>query len=86
MNQLHSLTSGPESTISSVGLPVRLSETTNGTLRYPVGVYCWFNILFAKAGLASSRSDQLEGAGWYQRGTRAHANLIENLPVFGAIV
>jgi uncharacterized MAPEG superfamily protein len=51
-----------------------------------VGVYRWVNILFRKAAIASFRSDQLEGAGWYQRGTRAHANCVENLPVFGAIV
>jgi uncharacterized MAPEG superfamily protein len=62
------------------------SAWTLGLLMATVGVYRWFNILFAKAGLASFRSDQLEGAGWYQRGTRAHANCIENLPVFGAIV
>lgn len=51
-----------------------------------VGVYRWGNILFAKAGVASFRSDVLEGAGWYQRGTRAHANCIENLPVFAVAV
>lgn len=43
-------------------------------------------ILLSKARIAWFRSDQLEGAAWYQRGTRAHANCIENLPVFGAIV
>lgn len=51
-----------------------------------VGVYRWFNILFSDARIASFRSDQLEGADWYRRGTRAHANCVENLPVFGAIV
>jgi uncharacterized membrane protein YecN with MAPEG domain len=51
-----------------------------------VGVYRWANILFWKAPIASFRSDQLEGADWYKRGTRAHANCVENLPVFGAIV
>src|ERR1044072_8240284 len=51
-----------------------------------VAVYRWGNILFAKAAIASFRHDAPEGAGWYQRGTRAHANCIENLPVFGAIV
>lgn len=51
-----------------------------------VGVYRWVRILFARAGIASFRSDQLEGEDWYRRGTRAHANCIENLPVFGAIV
>jgi uncharacterized MAPEG superfamily protein len=51
-----------------------------------VGVYRWVNILFRHAPIASFRSDRLEGAGWYQRGTRAHANCVENLPVFAAIV
>ena len=59
---------------------------TLGLLVATVGVYRWGNILFAKARIASFRSDALDGAGWYQRGTRAHANCIENLPVFGAIV
>lgn len=51
-----------------------------------VGVYRWANILFRRAAIASFRSDQLEGADWYKRGTRAHANCVESLPVFGAIV
>jgi uncharacterized MAPEG superfamily protein len=51
-----------------------------------VGVYRWVNILFWRAPIASFRSDRLEGEDWYQRGTRAHANCVENLPVFGAIV
>jgi len=51
-----------------------------------VGVYRWSRILTGTARIASFRADQIEGAGWYQRGTRAHANCIENLPVFGAIV
>jgi len=51
-----------------------------------VGAYRWANILFRSAPVASFRSDKLEGADWYQRGTRAHANCVENLPVYGAIV
>lgn len=51
-----------------------------------VGVYRWKWILLRKAPIASFRSDQLEGEDWYRRGTRAHANCIENLPVFAAIV
>ena len=51
-----------------------------------VGVYRWVRILFRRAPIASFRSDRLEGEDWYQRGTRAHANCIESLPVFGAIV
>lgn len=51
-----------------------------------VGVYRWARILFRRAPIASFGSDRLEGDDWYRRGTRAHANCIENLPVFGAIV
>src|ERR1041384_991015 len=59
---------------------------TLALLMATVGVYRWGLIISAKAGIASFRSDALEGAGWYQRGTRAHANCIENLPVFGVVV
>ncbi|HEU5135423.1 MAG TPA: MAPEG family protein [Steroidobacteraceae bacterium] len=59
---------------------------TLALLMATVGVYRWGNILLSKARIASFRSDQLEGDDWYRRGTRAHANCIENLPVFGAIV
>src|SRR5690242_19742982 len=59
---------------------------TLALLMATVGVYRWGNILFARAGIASFRSDALEGADWYQRGTRAHANCVENLPVFAVIV
>ena len=51
-----------------------------------VGVYRWVRILFSNVTIASFRSDRLEGEDWYQRATRAHANCVENLPVFGAIV
>jgi len=51
-----------------------------------VGTYRWGNILFRKARIASFRSDMVEGADWYRRGMRAHANCVENLPVFGVIV
>lgn len=51
-----------------------------------VGVYRWVRILFSNVPIASFRCDQLEGEDWYRRGIRAHANCVENLPVFGAIV
>ncbi len=51
-----------------------------------VGVYRWSEILFRHAPIAGFRTDQPEGTDWYRRGTRAHVNCIENLPVFGAIV
>jgi uncharacterized MAPEG superfamily protein len=55
-------------------------------LMFTVGIYRWSRILTARQGIGEFRSDRPEGADWYQRGTRAHANCIENLPVFGAIV
>jgi uncharacterized MAPEG superfamily protein len=51
-----------------------------------VGVYRWVRILFSNVPISSFHSDQLEGEDWYRRGARAHANCVENLPVFGAIV
>jgi uncharacterized MAPEG superfamily protein len=51
-----------------------------------VGVYRWSRILTGRATVAEWRADQPQGAAWYQRGMRAHANCIENLPVFAAIV
>lgn len=51
-----------------------------------VGVYRWVGILFSRVPIASFRSDRLEGEDWYRRGTRAHANCVENLPVFAVIV
>jgi len=36
--------------------------------------------------IRSFRADQVEGADWYIRAMRAHANCVENLPVFGEIV
>lgn len=55
-------------------------------LVFTVGVYRWSRILAGRAPISSFRTDRLEGEDWYKRATRAHANCIENLPVFGAIV
>ena len=51
-----------------------------------VGVYRWSRILTGTVPIRNFRADQIEGAEWYRRAMRAHANCIENLPVFGAIV
>lgn len=51
-----------------------------------VGVYRWSRILSGRVPIRDFRSDRIEGADWYRRAMRAHANCIENLPVFGAIV
>ncbi len=51
-----------------------------------VGVYRWTRILTGRIPIREFRADQVEGDDWYRRAMRAHANCIENLPVFGAIV
>ena len=51
-----------------------------------IGVYRWSRILTGQTPIKEFRADQVEGADWYRRSMRAHANCIENLPVFGAIV
>lgn len=51
-----------------------------------IGVYRWSHILTGRRGLTDFPADKVEGALWYKRAMRAHANCVENLPVFGAIV
>ena len=51
-----------------------------------VGAYRWSRILTGRVAIRNFRADQIEGADWYKRAMRAHANCVENLPVFGAIV
>ena len=51
-----------------------------------VGVYRWSRILTGRVPIREFRADHIEGEDWYRRAMRAHANCIENLPVFGAIV
>jgi uncharacterized MAPEG superfamily protein len=51
-----------------------------------VGVHRWSLILTRRAAIDGFPAHAPEGPGWYQRGTRAHLNCIENLPVYAAIV
>ncbi len=51
-----------------------------------VGVYRWSRILTGRAAIREFREYRIEGDEWYKRAMRAHANCVENLPVFGAIV
>lgn len=56
------------------------------TLMTTVGVYRWNRILTGRASVSEWRADEPQGSEWYRRAMRAHANCLENLPVFGAIV
>ena len=51
-----------------------------------VGVYRWSRILTGRVPIREFRADRIDGEDWYRRAMRAHANCIENLPVFAAIV
>ncbi len=51
-----------------------------------VGTYRWIEIFLGRQRIGAFRSDQVEGDDWYRRSMRAHANCIENLPVFASIV
>src|SRR5689334_6752870 len=59
---------------------------TLGVLIVTIGWYRWSRIVLGLAAIHQFRSDDVQGADWYRRAMRAHANCIENLPVFGAIV
>lgn len=56
------------------------------TLMTTIGVYRWSRILTGRATVAEWRADEPQGPDWYRRAMRAHANCLENLPVFGALV
>lgn len=56
------------------------------TLLVGVGVVRWYRILGEGAPLTDFPGDQPHGSPRYRRAMRAHANCVENLPVYGAIV
>ena len=55
-------------------------------LLFTVGIYRWSRIFGGRVPIRDFPADAAGGEDWYKRATRAHANCIENLPVFGAIV
>ncbi len=56
------------------------------TLLGTIGVYRWSRILTGRGELTSFTANADHGSDWYRRAMRAHANCIENLPVFASIV
>ena len=59
---------------------------TAAILVFAIGGYRFSRIFSGRAGMASFPADGREGAGWYQRAMRAHANCVENLPLFTVVV
>ena len=62
------------------------SMWTITVLVFTVGVYRWSNVFAGKAQISDYRADKIEGSDWYKRAMRAHANCIENLPIFAVVV
>ena len=50
-----------------------------------IGIRRWSLILTGRAQLTDFPADQPHGSPAYRRAVRAHANCVENLPVYGAI-
>jgi uncharacterized MAPEG superfamily protein len=59
---------------------------TAAILVFAIGFYRFSRIFTGRAGMASFPADGREGAAWYQRAMRAHANCVENLPLFTVVV
>lgn len=51
-----------------------------------VGVYRWSRILTGRAKINEFPADLPHGDDWYRRAIRSHANCLENLPIYTAIV
>jgi uncharacterized MAPEG superfamily protein len=51
-----------------------------------IGLYRLSRVFTGRAGMASFPADAPEGAAWYLRAMRAHANCVENLPLFAVVV
>ena len=51
-----------------------------------IGTYRWGHILTGRGRFEDYGRYRVEGTGWYPRAMRAHANCLENLPIYGAIV
>lgn len=51
-----------------------------------VGWYRWSRILTGREAISSFSADNPQGSDAYRRAMRAHANCVENLPVFAGIV
>lgn len=69
-----------------VGALLAFAVWTITLLAFTIGLSRWSLILTGRAELKSFPGDEPHGTPFYRRATRAHANCIENLPVFGAIV
>ena len=59
---------------------------TLATLTLAIGWYRWSQILTGTAGIHEFEGGARQPSGWSQRAHRAHANCLENLPLYTAVV
>jgi uncharacterized MAPEG superfamily protein len=59
---------------------------TLATLLGTIGFYRWSRILTGRANLNEFPADIPHGDEWYRRAMRSHANCVENLPIYTALV
>lgn len=59
---------------------------TISLLSMTIGVYRWSRILTGRATIREWRADEEQGSDRYRRAMRAHANCVENLPIYAAVV
>ena len=51
-----------------------------------IGYFRWSRILTGRATMREWRPDEVQGTDWYRRAMRAHANCLENLTIYTAVV
>ena len=59
---------------------------TLATLTVAIGWYRWSQILTGRAAIHEFEGGARQPTGWSQRAHRAHANCLENLPLYAAVV
>ena len=51
-----------------------------------IGYFRWNRILTGRVTIREWRPDENQGTDWYRRALRAHANCVENLPLYTVVV
>src|SRR6185295_3273680 len=69
-----------------VAVLLAFAAWTLATLTAAIGWFRWSRILTGRAGIHEFEGDAGRPTGWSQRAHRAHANCLENLPLYTAVV
>src|SRR6185295_16539020 len=69
-----------------VAVLIACAGWTLATLTVAIGWYRWSRILTGRAAIHEFEGDAGQPTGWSLRAHRAHANCLENLPLYTAVV